>query len=67
VQFVFPHQLPLLGDAAWNNTRLLTAGAFGVLMVVELIRHWQDIHLCENLGAVMKAMQSDRGLLEPTP
>jgi cation:H+ antiporter len=67
VQFIFPQQLPLLGDAGWNNTRLLTAGVFGVLMIVELVRHRNDIHLYENLSAVVKSMQSDRALLELTP
>ena len=66
VQFVFPQQLPLLGDAGWNNTRLLTAGAFGILMVIELIRHWNDIHLIEDLRAVAKSMRSDRAVLEST-
>ncbi|HEX7588736.1 MAG TPA: hypothetical protein VF478_10510 [Anaerolineae bacterium] len=66
VQFVFPQQLPLLGDAGWNNTRLLTSGAFGILMVIELIRHWNDIHLIEDLRAVANSMRSDRAVLETT-
>jgi cation:H+ antiporter len=48
VQFVFPYQLPLLGDATWNNTRVLTAYLFGALIVVELIKHRNDIHLIQN-------------------
>ncbi len=57
VQFVFPYQLPLLGDAGWNNTRMLTAYLFGVLIVVELIKHRNDIHLIENLRVVGAAMR----------
>ena len=66
VQFVFPYQLPLLGDAGWNNTRLLTAYAFGGLMIVELVKHRNDIHLIENLRAVATSMQTKRAALEST-
>jgi hypothetical protein len=52
IQFVFPHELPLLGPLEWNNTRLLTALAFGGLIVVELVKHRHDIHLLENLSVV---------------
>ena len=66
VQFVFPYQLPLLGDvvsldpaffAGWNNTRLLTAYVFGALIVVELIKHRNDIHLIENLRVMRATMK----------
>ncbi len=63
VQFIFPNQLPLLGDATWNNTRLLTAYVFGVLIVVEFIRHRHEIHLMENLRGVAASMQSRRATL----
>ncbi len=63
VQFVFPNQLPLFGDAAWNNTRMLTAYVFGALIVLELIKHRHDIHLIENLRAVAASMQSRRAML----
>jgi len=67
VQFVFPYQLPLLGSAAWNNTRMLTAYAFGGLSVVELIKHRNDIHLVENLRAIVESMRTERATLESTP
>ncbi len=57
VQFVFPHQLPLLGAADWNNTRMLTAAAFGALIVVELVKHRNDIHLFETLRVVHATMK----------
>jgi cation:H+ antiporter len=56
VQFVFPHQLPFLGDAVWNNTRLLVVCAFGVLMIVELVKHRRDIHLFANLKLIQEEM-----------
>ncbi|MBI5033585.1 MAG: hypothetical protein HZB51_23935 [Chloroflexi bacterium] len=57
VQFVFPHQLPWLGNTDWNNTRILTAAAFGGLIVVELVKHRNDIHLFENLRLVRATMK----------
>jgi cation:H+ antiporter len=57
IQFVFPHQLPLLGDGVWNNTRLLTSFAFGILIGVELTIHWRDIRLIENLRVVARTMR----------
>ncbi|HEX9074647.1 MAG TPA: hypothetical protein VF932_02665 [Anaerolineae bacterium] len=57
IQFVFPHQLPFLGNPEWNNTRLLTALAFGVLIVVELVKHRHDIHLLENLSVVWDTLR----------
>lgn len=57
VQFVFPHQLPLLGAAAWNNSRWLVAAAFGGLIVVELVKHRSDIHLLENLKVVRETIR----------
>lgn len=57
VQFVFPYQLPWLGNAAWNNTRMLTAAAFGILIVVELVKHRNDIHLFENLRVVRATLK----------
>ena len=56
-QFIFPQQLPWLGDAAWNNTRLITSAAFGVLIVVELVKHRHDIQLIDNLRFVAQTMQ----------
>jgi cation:H+ antiporter len=60
VQFVFPYQLPFLGDVAWNNTRFITSGVFALLIVVELAKHRHDIHLIENLRIVAKTMQSKK-------
>jgi len=57
VQFIFPHQLPLLGNADWNNTRMLTAAAFGILIVVELVKNHRQIHLIENLRVVRATMK----------
>jgi len=56
-QFIFPYQLPLLGNADWNNTRMLTAAAFGLLIVVELYKHRNDIHLFDNLRVVRETMK----------
>ena len=56
-QFIFPQQLPWLGEAAWNNTRLIISAAFGVLIVVELVKHRHDIHLIDNLRVVAQTMQ----------
>jgi hypothetical protein len=66
VQFVFPYQLPLLGNAVWNNTRMLTAYVFGGLSVVELIKHRNDIHLIENLRAIVESMRTQHPTLEST-
>jgi len=66
VQFVFPYQLPLLGDAGWNNTRMLTAYVFGALIVFELIKHRNDIHLIENLRVVAESVRTKRATLEST-
>ncbi len=60
VQFVFPHQLPLLGDAAWNNTRSLTSYMFGALILVELVKHRQDIQLLDNMRMVVAAIKTRR-------
>lgn len=57
IQFVFPHELPLLGPLEWNNTRLLTALAFGGLIIVELVKHRHDIHLLENLSVVWETIK----------
>ena len=57
VQFVFPYQLPLLGNGDWNNTRMLTAAAFGLLIIVELVKHRNDINLFENLRVVRETMR----------
>lgn len=57
VQFVFPYQLPWLGNAAWNNTRMLTSAAFGILIVVELVKNHKQIHLIENLRVVRATMK----------
>ncbi len=62
VQFVFPYRLPLLSDAAWNNTRLLTAYAFGALGVIELIRYRKEIHLLEHLRFVVSSMRKSYDL-----
>jgi cation:H+ antiporter len=53
VQFLFPHALPLLGSAAWNDTRWLTAWLFGLLTVIELIKHRNDIHLLSDFRYVI--------------
>lgn len=62
VQFIFPHQLPFLGVAGWNNSRLLTAFAFGLLSIVELVKHRRDIHLRQNLRVIGAAMRRGRTL-----
>ncbi|MCL4393353.1 MAG: hypothetical protein M1482_00785 [Chloroflexi bacterium] len=56
LQFVFPYQLPLLGHAAWNDTRWLTACLFGLLTVIELVKHRNDIHLVSDLRYVRARM-----------
>lgn len=60
VQFIFPYQLPLLGSAAWNDTRILTACGFGLLSAAELAKHRHDIHLRRNLGAVTAGIRAGR-------
>ncbi len=65
VQFVFPHQLPLLGSADWNDTRLLTSAAFGILTVVELVKHRRDIHLLSDLRFVASIMRGRRAAQIP--
>ena len=57
VQFIFPHQLPLLGDAMWNNSRWLVSATFGLLIVVELVKHRNDIKVLENLRLVAATMK----------
>lgn len=57
VQFVFPNQLPWLGEAAWNNSRWLIAAAFGLLIVVELVKHRNDLKVLENLRLVAATMK----------
>ncbi len=64
IQFVFPHQLPLLGDADWNNSRLLVSAAFGALILVELGRHWQEIHLLENVRTIATAMRKEESIIK---
>ncbi len=57
VQFIFPQRLPWLGAAAWNDTRLLIALAFGLLIVVELVKHRHDLKVLENLRLVAATMK----------
>jgi cation:H+ antiporter len=57
VQFVFPNQLPWLGDATWNNSRRLIAATFGLLIVVELVKHRNDLKVLENLRLVAATMK----------
>ncbi len=56
-QFIFPNRLPWLGEAAWNDTRLLIALAFGLLIVVELVKHRDDLKVLENLRLVAATMK----------
>jgi cation:H+ antiporter len=57
VQFIFPHQLPWLGEAAWNNTRILVSAAFGLLIVVELVKHRNDLKVLDNLRWLASALK----------
>lgn len=56
-QFIFPNRLPWLGAATWNDTRLLIALAFGLLIVVELVKHRDDLKVLENLRLVAATMK----------
>ncbi len=60
IQFIYPHQLPFLGEAVWNNTRILTAAAFGVLIPIELVKHRHDIHLIADLRFVAACIRGGR-------
>jgi cation:H+ antiporter len=57
VQFIFPSRLPWLGETGWNDTRFLVAGAFSLLLVVELVKHRNDLHVLENVRWVAAAMK----------
>ncbi|MGE5141428.1 MAG: hypothetical protein ACM3JD_18315 [Rudaea sp.] len=58
IQFVFPYHLPLLGDAQWNNTRLLTAAAFAALSILQLVMHRRDIHLLQDFQFIADLVRS---------
>ncbi|MGB8644632.1 MAG: hypothetical protein WCF84_05310 [Anaerolineae bacterium] len=57
IQFIFPHQLPLLGDVPWNDTRVLTAITFGLLIPLELYKHRNHIHLIADLRFVAAGLK----------
>lgn len=57
VQFMFPQRLPLLGETAWNDTRILVTIAFGLLILVELTKHRHDLHVLEHVRLVAATMK----------